>query len=156
MFIFGFCLSEPPAPFPPGLRYTMHQPTVTTSVCLPWWAPEPASTSWTRGAAAPCTTPLQLTPMESRHCPFISFTSLLAYLRESCWSDHSLIPRLCLFVRCVEYLLRNNADPGVRDKQGYNAVHYASAYGCTLCLELVCAAALWESIYHLLIIEICT
>lgn len=37
----------------------------------------------------------------------------------------------------MEYLLRNNADPGVRDKQGYNAVHYSSAYGCTLCLELV-------------------
>lgn len=40
-------------------------------------------------------------------------------------------------VRCVEYLLRNNADPSVRDKQGYSAVHYASAYGRTLCLELV-------------------
>lgn len=34
-------------------------------------------------------------------------------------------------------MLRNNADPGVRDKQGYSAVHYASAYGRTLCLELV-------------------
>lgn len=45
-----------------------------------------------------------------------------------------------VFVRCVEYLLRNDADPGVRDKQGYSAVHYASAYGRTLCLELVCTA----------------
>lgn len=34
-------------------------------------------------------------------------------------------------------MLRNNADSGVRDKQGYSAVHYASAYGRTLCLELV-------------------
>lgn len=41
----------------------------------------------------------------------------------------------------MEHLLRNNADPGVRDKQGYSAVHYASAYGCTLCLELVSTAA---------------
>lgn len=46
-----------------------------------------------------------------------------------------------VFPRCVEYLLRNDADPGVRDKQGYSAVHYASAYGRTLCLELVCTAA---------------
>lgn len=44
---------------------------------------------------------------------------------------------LFFFVRCVEYMLRNNADPGVRDKQGYSAVHYASAYGRTLGLELV-------------------
>uniref|UniRef100_A0A3Q3LVJ4 Serine/threonine-protein phosphatase 6 regulatory ankyrin repeat subunit A-like n=1 Tax=Mastacembelus armatus TaxID=205130 RepID=A0A3Q3LVJ4_9TELE len=43
--------------------------------------------------------------------------------------------------RCVEYLLRNDADPGVRDKQGYSAVHYASAYGRTLCLELVCTTS---------------
>ncbi|XP_071368602.1 serine/threonine-protein phosphatase 6 regulatory ankyrin repeat subunit A, partial [Centroberyx affinis] len=39
--------------------------------------------------------------------------------------------------KCLEYLLRNDADPGVRDKQGYSAVHYASAYGHTLCLELI-------------------
>lgn len=42
-----------------------------------------------------------------------------------------------VFDRCVEYLLRNDADPGVRDKQGNTAVHYSSAYGRTLCLELV-------------------
>uniref|UniRef100_A0A3B1J412 Ankyrin repeat domain 28b n=1 Tax=Astyanax mexicanus TaxID=7994 RepID=A0A3B1J412_ASTMX len=38
---------------------------------------------------------------------------------------------------CLEYLLRNDANPGIRDVQGYNAVHYASAYGHRLCLELV-------------------
>lgn len=54
-------------------------------------------------------------------------------------------------VRCVEYLLRNDADPGVRDKQGYSAVHYASAYGRTLCLELVCTAAtLSGNVLHVL------
>ncbi|KPP75000.1 serine/threonine-protein phosphatase 6 regulatory ankyrin repeat subunit A-like [Scleropages formosus] len=41
------------------------------------------------------------------------------------------------FGRCLEYLLRNDANPGIRDKQGYNAVHYASAYGHRLCLELL-------------------
>lgn len=49
-----------------------------------------------------------------------------------------------VFVRCVEYLLRNDADPAVRDKQGYTAVHYASAYGRTLCLELVCTATVCQ------------
>ncbi|XP_077446938.1 serine/threonine-protein phosphatase 6 regulatory ankyrin repeat subunit A isoform X1 [Stigmatopora argus] len=39
--------------------------------------------------------------------------------------------------KCVEYLLRNNAEPGVRDQHGYSAVHYASAYGRTLSLELM-------------------
>ncbi|CAB1443078.1 unnamed protein product [Pleuronectes platessa] len=39
--------------------------------------------------------------------------------------------------KCVEYLLRNDADPAVRDSQGFSAVHYASAYGRTLCLELM-------------------
>uniref|UniRef100_A0A8C7LD55 Ankyrin repeat domain 28 n=1 Tax=Oncorhynchus kisutch TaxID=8019 RepID=A0A8C7LD55_ONCKI len=38
--------------------------------------------------------------------------------------------------KCLEYLLRNDANPGIRDNQGYNAVHYASAYGHRLCLEL--------------------
>uniref|UniRef100_A0A9J8AVY5 Ankyrin repeat domain 28 n=2 Tax=Cyprinus carpio TaxID=7962 RepID=A0A9J8AVY5_CYPCA len=38
---------------------------------------------------------------------------------------------------CLEYLLRNDANPGIRDNQGYNAVHYASAYGHRLCLELI-------------------
>uniref|UniRef100_A0A8C4HHT0 Ankyrin repeat domain 28b n=1 Tax=Dicentrarchus labrax TaxID=13489 RepID=A0A8C4HHT0_DICLA len=40
-------------------------------------------------------------------------------------------------VVCLEYLLRNDANPGIRDNQGYNAVHYASAYGHRLCLELL-------------------
>lgn len=42
-----------------------------------------------------------------------------------------------LCFRCLEYLLHNDANPGIRDKQGYNAVHYASTYGHRLCLELV-------------------
>lgn len=44
---------------------------------------------------------------------------------------------LCLSVRCLEYLLRNDANPGLRDKDGYSAVHYASAYGHRVCLEMV-------------------
>lgn len=107
----------------------MHRPTATTSVCLRWPAPVPASTSWTSAAAAPCTTPPPRTWTESKPRPLLP----------SSWSARVrllLIPPPSLS-RCVEYLLRNNADPGVRDKQGYNAVHYASAYGCTLCLELV-------------------
>uniref|UniRef100_A0A8C6K9Y3 Ankyrin repeat domain 28 n=1 Tax=Nothobranchius furzeri TaxID=105023 RepID=A0A8C6K9Y3_NOTFU len=39
--------------------------------------------------------------------------------------------------KCLEYLLRNDANPGIRDNQGYNTVHYASAYGHRLCLELI-------------------
>jgi len=39
--------------------------------------------------------------------------------------------------RCLEYLLRNDANPGIRDKQGYNAVHYSAAYGHRLCLQLI-------------------
>ena len=29
----------------------------------------------------------------------------------------------------VEHLLRNDANPGIRDNQGYNAVHYAALIG---------------------------
>uniref|UniRef100_A0A671RXH9 Serine/threonine-protein phosphatase 6 regulatory ankyrin repeat subunit A-like n=1 Tax=Sinocyclocheilus anshuiensis TaxID=1608454 RepID=A0A671RXH9_9TELE len=39
--------------------------------------------------------------------------------------------------KCLEYLLRNDANPALRDKDGYSAVHYASAYGHRVCLELV-------------------
>lgn len=45
--------------------------------------------------------------------------------------------KIFIFHRCLEYLLRNDANPGIRDKQGYNAVHYSAAYGHRLCLELV-------------------
>lgn len=105
----------------------MRQPTATTSVCLPWWPLGQASTFWTKEAAAPCTTLLRLTPRESR-------------LALPCWVEFERIGLLMpavYRVRCVEYLLRNGADPGVNDRQGCCAVHYASAYGRTLCLELV-------------------
>uniref|UniRef100_A0A8C1WYU2 Ankyrin repeat domain 28b n=1 Tax=Cyprinus carpio TaxID=7962 RepID=A0A8C1WYU2_CYPCA len=39
--------------------------------------------------------------------------------------------------KCLEYLLRNDANPALRDKDGYSAVHYASAYGHRVCLELI-------------------
>lgn len=51
---------------------------------------------------------------------------------------------LCFVCRCLEYLLRNDANPGIRDNQGYNAVHYASAYGHRLCLELVNLSSWWH------------
>uniref|UniRef100_A0A667ZST4 Ankyrin repeat domain 28 n=1 Tax=Myripristis murdjan TaxID=586833 RepID=A0A667ZST4_9TELE len=38
---------------------------------------------------------------------------------------------------CLEYLLRNDANPGIRDNQGYNAVHYASAYGHRLWTDIL-------------------
>uniref|UniRef100_A0A8C7EDN3 Ankyrin repeat domain 52 n=1 Tax=Nothoprocta perdicaria TaxID=30464 RepID=A0A8C7EDN3_NOTPE len=40
---------------------------------------------------------------------------------------------------CLEFLLDNGADPSLRDKQGYTAVHYAAAYGNRQNLELVSA-----------------
>lgn len=41
------------------------------------------------------------------------------------------------FRRVVEYLLRNDANPAIRDQQGYNAVHYAALNGHKLALEMV-------------------
>uniref|UniRef100_A0A8C8SJZ8 Ankyrin repeat domain 52 n=1 Tax=Pelusios castaneus TaxID=367368 RepID=A0A8C8SJZ8_9SAUR len=38
---------------------------------------------------------------------------------------------------CLEFLLDNGADPSLRDKQGYTAVHYAAAYGNRQTLELL-------------------
>ncbi|RXM27791.1 Serine/threonine-protein phosphatase 6 regulatory ankyrin repeat subunit B [Acipenser ruthenus] len=38
---------------------------------------------------------------------------------------------------CLEFLLQNEANPSIRDKQGYSAVHYAAAYGHRHCLELL-------------------
>lgn len=39
--------------------------------------------------------------------------------------------------RCLEFLLQNDANPSIQDKEGYNTVHYAAAYGHRQCLELV-------------------
>lgn len=41
--------------------------------------------------------------------------------------------------RCLEFLLQNDANPSIQDKEGYNTVHYAAAYGHRQCLELVSA-----------------
>ncbi|KAF2987403.1 hypothetical protein EK904_002442 [Melospiza melodia maxima] len=40
---------------------------------------------------------------------------------------------------CLEFLLQNDANPSIQDKEGYNTVHYAAAYGHRQCLELVSA-----------------
>lgn len=61
----------------PGLHYTMHQPTVTTSVCLPWWAQGRVLMSWTREAAAPCTMLLLLTLMESKFSTLFDLHSFM-------------------------------------------------------------------------------
>lgn len=42
---------------------------------------------------------------------------------------------------CLEFLLDNGADPSLRDRQGYTAVHYAAAYGNRQNLELVCVGS---------------
>lgn len=48
----------------------------------------------------------------------------------------SKIPHLYTY-RCLEFLLQNDANPSIRDKEGYNSIHYAAAYGHRQCLELV-------------------
>lgn len=45
--------------------------------------------------------------------------------------------------RCLEFLLQNDADPSIRDKEGYNSIHYAAAYGHRQCLELVSCSVLF-------------
>ncbi|XP_073644608.1 serine/threonine-protein phosphatase 6 regulatory ankyrin repeat subunit C isoform X3 [Tursiops truncatus] len=42
-----------------------------------------------------------------------------------------------IFGNCLEFLLDNGADPSLRDRQGYTAVHYAAAYGNRQNLELL-------------------
>lgn len=54
-----------------------------------------------------------------------------------------VLTMLCVCVcSCLEYLLDNGADPSLRDKQGYSAVHYAAAHGNKQNLELVRAGKL--------------
>lgn len=52
------------------------------------------------------------------------------------WTYLSLTVCPCL-PSCLEFLLDNGADPSLRDRQGYTAVHYAAAYGNRQNLELV-------------------
>ncbi|KFQ31921.1 Serine/threonine-protein phosphatase 6 regulatory ankyrin repeat subunit B, partial [Merops nubicus] len=47
---------------------------------------------------------------------------------------------------CLEFLLQNDANPSIQDKEGYNTVHYAAAYGHRQCLELVSAQTLQRSL----------
>lgn len=60
-------------------------------------------------------------------------------LPELCPPGLGLSPphRLPLAPSCLEFLLDNGADPSLRDRQGYTAVHYAAAYGNRQNLELV-------------------
>ena len=53
------------------------------------------------------------------------------------WLGLSLPHHLLLSHSCLEFLLDNGADPSLRDRQGYTAVHYAAAYGNRQNLELV-------------------
>lgn len=46
--------------------------------------------------------------------------------------------------RCLEFLLQNDANPSIRDKEGYNSIHYAAAYGHRQCLELVSCFVLFS------------
>ena len=41
------------------------------------------------------------------------------------------------FGRVVEHLLRNDANPSMRDQSGFGAVHYAALNGHNLALEMV-------------------
>lgn len=54
---------------------------------------------------------------------------------------HIVSPHLPQWIvhRCLEFLLQNDANPSIQDKEGYNTVHYAAAYGHRQCLELVSA-----------------
>lgn len=74
-------------------------------------------------------------------CVYIYYISLIA----------KLIAKLIFFLHfslkylfshsALEFLLDNNADPSLRDKQGYAAVHYAAAFGNRQNLELVSETA---------------
>lgn len=52
--------------------------------------------------------------------------------------------------RCLEFLLQNDANPALRDKEGYNSIHYAAAYGHRQCLELVSCFVLTHTHTHTL------
>lgn len=49
--------------------------------------------------------------------------------------------------RCLEFLLQHDANPSIRDKEGYSSIHYAAAYGHRQCLELVSCFDLFSLTY---------
>uniref|UniRef100_A0A8B9RJM5 Ankyrin repeat domain 52 n=1 Tax=Astyanax mexicanus TaxID=7994 RepID=A0A8B9RJM5_ASTMX len=51
--------------------------------------------------------------------------------------DLSVSQRSAFVFRCLEYLLDNGAEPGLRNNKGFSPVHYAAAYGSKQNLELV-------------------
>ena len=59
--------------------------------------------------------------------------------------------RFSFITRVVELLLHHDARPGIRDDEGYDAVHYAALKGHKLSLEMVLEAFL---LYQLLLLFI--
>uniref|UniRef100_W5L4P0 Ankyrin repeat domain 52 n=1 Tax=Astyanax mexicanus TaxID=7994 RepID=W5L4P0_ASTMX len=51
--------------------------------------------------------------------------------------DLSVSQRSAFVFRCLEYLLDNGAEPGLRNNKGFSPVHYAAAYGNKQNLELL-------------------
>lgn len=47
---------------------------------------------------------------------------------------------IIFFFRCVQYLLKHRADPRLRDKRGFTAIHYAVAGGNQPALEALLEA----------------
>lgn len=78
--------------------------------------------------------------LEGAPSPLSSALSTVAPPQLGLFLPHS-VP---LSPSCLEFLLDNGADPSLRDRQGYTAVHYAAAYGNRQNLELVRVGPAWR------------